>query len=77
MNSPSSSPSQFASEFDGTLQDDFFTPSVRGFRRRQVGIYPQTEFLRKFGAEEIMRATRTRDGTSVLEGMYGNAKILF
>jgi hypothetical protein len=70
--SPSTSPSDPTS-----LRDDFFTHSVRGFRRRQVGIHPQTEFLRTFGGEEVMSGTRTRDGISVLEGMYGNAKIMF
>ena len=77
MNSPSRSDALSAGSNSDNPGDDFFTHSVRGFKRRQVGIYPHFDFLRAFGGEAVISGTRTRDGVSVLEGMYGNAKIMF
>jgi hypothetical protein len=57
--------------------DFFFSTGVRGFRRRQVGIHPQAEFLELYGGEECVGPTRVRDGGSVMLGMYGNAKVMF
>ncbi|KAK1927996.1 S-adenosyl-L-methionine-dependent methyltransferase [Papiliotrema laurentii] len=59
------------------LRNDFFSHSVRGFRRRQVGIYSQDEFVSKFGGEEITDKLKTKDGANIVSGMYGNAKIMF
>ena len=59
------------------IWNDFFTHSVRGFRRRQVGIYGQDEFMRKFGGEEIVGKLTLKDGVSVVDRMYGNAKVMF
>lgn len=58
---------------------DFFFPStgIKGFRRRQVGIHSQADFLELYGGEECVGPTRVRDGGSVMLGMYGNAKIMF
>ena len=73
MNTPSSSLS-----VPPKLRDEASTHSTtRESRCGQIGIYSQTEFLERFGGGEVMKATRTRDGTSILEGMYTNANIMF
>ncbi|KAL1407698.1 hypothetical protein Q8F55_007131 [Vanrija albida] len=82
MNSPSRRDEAPAKEAKGKnqsrLNSDFFSSTgVRGFRRRSIGVYPQTEFIQKFGGKGIVQATKTRDGQSPMLGMYHNAKILF
>ena len=59
------------------IWNDFFTHSVRGFRRRQVGVYGQDEFMKKFGGEEVVGKLTLKDGVSVVDRMYGNAKVMF
>lgn len=80
MNSPPAgleSTSQQWSAQSSVLQDDFFSHSVKGFRRRHVGIYAQDEFMKKFGGEEIIKKLTMKDGSSVVSRMYGNAKVMF
>jgi hypothetical protein len=63
------------------LRDDFFssTPpaAAKGFKRRQISVYSQADFIAKFGGEAEVAPTRTRDGLSPMLGMYSNAKIMF
>jgi hypothetical protein len=47
------------------------------FKDRQIGIYKQGEFVRKFGGKEMMNKLKTRDGGNLVEGMYKNARIMF
>lgn len=86
MNSPSRRASAEAEERQANgggqkgnprkLSNDFFT-GVRGFRRRQINVYSQAEFVMKFGGREAISATTTRDGTSLMLSMYNNTKVLF
>lgn len=71
MNSPSR-----VSEAGG-VGPTFFTHSVRGFRRRDVKVWEQADFLREFGGDEVIAKTRTGDGGSVMEEMYKNARVMF
>ena len=62
------------------LSDDFFSSAPvanKAFRRRQIKVYGQAEFISKFGGEKEIGPTRTRDGLSPMLGMYANAKIMF
>lgn len=59
------------------FQENFFSHSVKGFRRRHVGIYAQDEFMQKFGGEEIVSKMTMKDGSNVVNRMYGNAKVMF
>ena len=78
-----SSPTSLTSQVSSTittptaLRTDFFSHSVKGFRRRSVGIYPQSEFIKRYGGEEIVKRLTMKDGTSLVESMYGNAKVMF
>lgn len=75
---PTSKPSGIAQQPHTALEGDFFqSHPVRGFRRRNINIYSQADFLRDFGGDEIVRATTVKDGSWVMGGMYGNAKIMF
>lgn len=60
----------------GKIGGDFFT-GVKGFRRRQIVVYPQSTFLQQFGGEKEIAPTRTKDGASPMLGMYANAKVMF
>ncbi|ODN84079.1 hypothetical protein L202_00098 [Cryptococcus amylolentus CBS 6039] len=83
MNSPSVTapqpPPPSAFNPASKISRDFFSHSsgVKGFRRRNVGIYTHAEFLEKYGGKEVLDKTRVRDGGNVMTGMYANAKMLF
>ena len=42
-----------------------------------MGVYDQGEFVRKFGGPEIIQKLTTKDGTSLVESMYENTKVMF
>lgn len=55
----------------------FSRPDLLGLGRRDVQVYSHADFLTKFGGEEELRGTTTRDGGNVMLGMYRNAKFMF
>ncbi|WVR05785.1 hypothetical protein IAU60_002810 [Kwoniella sp. DSM 27419] len=73
--SPSANGTTSPGKPSAPLHKDFFS-GVKGFRRRQVGIYSHAEFSERFGREYVER-TKTKDGASVMLGMYKNAKVMF
>lgn len=85
MNSPSptipspSSTSDSPSSSPLKIKQDFFSHSsgVKGFRRRNIGIYTHADFLAKFGGKEILDKTTVKDGANVMTAMYKNAKMMF
>lgn len=59
-------------------QTGFFSrPDLLGLGRRDVQVYSHADFLTKFGGQDEIRSTTTRDGGNVMLGMYRNAKFMF
>ncbi|KAJ9117586.1 hypothetical protein QFC22_004436 [Naganishia vaughanmartiniae] len=50
---------------------------VRGFKHRHVGVYDHAEFLTRFGSQDELKGTTTRDGDNVMLSMYKNVKFMF
>ncbi|AAW42702.1 conserved hypothetical protein [Cryptococcus deneoformans JEC21] len=76
--SPSSTPDS-PSSLPSKIKQDFFSHSsgVKGFRRRNIGIYTHADFLAKYGGKEILDKTTVKDGANVMTAMYKNAKMMF
>lgn len=81
MNSPvtprQAAGDSLAREHSPIAPNFFSSTGVKGFRRRQVSIYSHADFLAMHGGQEIVDATKTKDGESVMLGMYKNAKFMF
>ena len=45
--------------------------------RTTVAIHTQADFVRQHGGSELMKKLTTKDGGNLIQGMYGNAKIMF
>ncbi|KAJ9098272.1 hypothetical protein QFC21_004601 [Naganishia friedmannii] len=50
---------------------------VRGFKHRHVGVYDHADFLTRFGSQDELKGTTTKDGDNVMLSMYKNVKFVF
>ncbi|KAJ9110240.1 hypothetical protein QFC19_001643 [Naganishia cerealis] len=50
---------------------------VRGFKHRHVGVYDHADFLTRFGSQDELKGTTTKDGDNVMLSMYKNVKFMF
>lgn len=73
-------PAQLQRRKDGAVGNAGAPPDlvgVRGFKQKGIEVYTHADFLTKFGGEEELAGTTTKDGGNVMLNMYKNAKFMF
>ncbi|ORX34248.1 S-adenosyl-L-methionine-dependent methyltransferase [Kockovaella imperatae] len=59
------------------ITKDLPSASIPGGGIPAIEITSQSDFVRKYGGSELTKKLTTRNGVSIMDAMYGNAKVMF